>query len=302
MVDDPAHATSERHGGSAVGAVDLGSDEVVLLGALDLGGRVELDGERLIGRYEHGEGDWLVERGTESEVFGRYAHALGQRLGRRAPRHPRIWCSWYSLYTGITEARLHEVLDDVSGMPFDVFQIDDGWQRGIGDWHANDDFASGMAALATRIREAGFEAWPVAGSLPRPSRRGAGGEPSRGARSRRRRRPGVRGQQLGRSVLRARPQPSSGPRARRGDDDTGRGRRLHVSQARLPLRGRAARPSTHRCATRAGLPGRGRAHPRCGGRRRVPARVRCADRAVRRSLRRDPGRPGRRARGGTCRS
>jgi alpha-galactosidase len=157
MVDDPAHATSEHHGGSAVGAVDLGPDGVLLLGALDLGGRVELDGERLVGRYEQGEGDWLVEQGTESEVFGRYAEALGHRLGRRAPRHPRIWCSWYSFYSGITEARLHEVLDDVTGMPFDVFQIDDGWQRGIGDWRANEDFPSGMAALATRIRAAGFE-------------------------------------------------------------------------------------------------------------------------------------------------
>jgi alpha-galactosidase len=38
-----------------------------------------------------------------------------------------------------------------------VFQLDDGWQRSIGDWRANNRFPSGMSALASRIGDAGFE-------------------------------------------------------------------------------------------------------------------------------------------------
>ena len=158
MVDDPAHATSDRHGGSAVGAIERSSDEIVLLGALGFGGRVTWESGRLVGHSEGPPADWLVIRGTEAAAFARYGELLGERLGRRPARHPRIWCSWYSFYGNIDEARLLAVLDDLDGLPFDVFQIDDGWQRAIGDWRANDRFASGMQAMARRVRDAGFEA------------------------------------------------------------------------------------------------------------------------------------------------
>ena len=156
MVDDPAFVASPRHGGSAVGAVEA-DGEVLLLGALGLGGRVEVDGARLMGQVEGPPGEWLVARGTEAEVFARYAELLGDRLGRRAARKPRVWCSWYSFYGNIDENRVLDVLDDVRGLPFDIFQLDDGWQRSIGDWRANDRFPSGMGTLAAKIRDAGFE-------------------------------------------------------------------------------------------------------------------------------------------------
>ena len=102
-------------------------------------------------------GEWLVARGAEAEVFARYAELLGDRLGRRAARNPRVWCSWYSFYGNIDEGRVLGVLGDVRGLPFDTFQLDDGWQRSIGDWSANDRFPSGTYALAGRIRDSGFE-------------------------------------------------------------------------------------------------------------------------------------------------
>jgi alpha-galactosidase len=43
-------------------------------------------------------------------------------------------------------------------LPFDVFQVDDGWQAGIGDWEANAKFPSGMGWLADRIKETGRKA------------------------------------------------------------------------------------------------------------------------------------------------
>jgi alpha-galactosidase len=158
LVDDPAYATRRVHGGSAVGALELGSgDDVLLLGALGLGARIEYDGDRLRGRYETAAGDWFVGRGSEVDVFGRYAELLGQRFGTR-PRSSdlRLWSSWYSCYRDISEERLAGILGDLEGFAFDTFQVDDGWQRALGDWDANDRFPSGMAALARRVTDAGL--------------------------------------------------------------------------------------------------------------------------------------------------
>ncbi len=100
------------------------------LGALDLSGRVELDGSALHGFYEDGqEGQWLVARGKEDEVFSEYVQALERRFGKgRFAKAPRVWCSWYSLYGWVNERVFLRALHDFGDMPFDVFQLDDGWQ------------------------------------------------------------------------------------------------------------------------------------------------------------------------------
>jgi alpha-galactosidase len=153
--DDPRYAQADRHGGSGVGALAT-ADGVLLLGALELGARVEADARGLEGGYEEGAGDWFVAFGSEAEVFGAYAERLAERFGRRgASVAPRLWSSWYGFYRDISEGALLEVLDGLGGLAFDAFQIDDGWQRAIGDWEPNDAFPSGMEAMATRIRAAG---------------------------------------------------------------------------------------------------------------------------------------------------
>src|SRR5512138_2675612 len=47
--EDPGYALSTNHVSAWVGAVELGNDDILLLGALDLGGRVELDCSTLKG-------------------------------------------------------------------------------------------------------------------------------------------------------------------------------------------------------------------------------------------------------------
>ncbi len=157
QADDPRYALAARPGGSGVGA--LATDEgVLLLGALAPGARVECTGDGLEGAFESGEpGPWFLAFGPQERVFEAYADALGERLGRRGERPaPRLWSSWYGFYRDVSEAGLREVLAGLAGLPFDAFQIDDGWQRAIGDWEANDAFPSGMAAMADAIRAAGF--------------------------------------------------------------------------------------------------------------------------------------------------
>ncbi|HEX7540551.1 MAG TPA: glycoside hydrolase family 36 protein [Anaerolineales bacterium] len=162
---DPVYARETRPHGSWYGAVELPDGQVLFLGALGLESHVMLDGHSLTGWYETGDGEWFLATGDESEFMARYAGLLGERLGKGGVKAPyRVWCSWYSLYTEIYETQLLKILSDLGpfdspqGLPFDVFQIDDGWQVSIGDWEPNAKFPSGMDGLATRIKETGRKA------------------------------------------------------------------------------------------------------------------------------------------------
>lgn len=161
--EDPGFALHKNHISAWVGAVELGEDDTqsVLLGALELGGRVELDGSMLRGFYEgerigHSSYEWLITRGKEDEVFSRYTELLETKFGKGGfEKAPRVWCSWYSLYGWINERVILKALNDYCDMPFDVFQIDDGWQLAYGDWEANKKFPSGMKSLAGKISASG---------------------------------------------------------------------------------------------------------------------------------------------------
>jgi len=163
MQTDPLYALHPAPNGSWLGAVRFQSGKIFLLGALGLDAHVALHGRQLHGWYETGAGDWFAAYGDEADIFARYAELLGERLGRAlgsSTPHgmkpaPRVWCSWYSLYTAITEDILGRVFAELGDLPFDVWQVDDGWQVGIGDWEANEKFPSGMEALAAKIRASG---------------------------------------------------------------------------------------------------------------------------------------------------
>jgi len=98
--------------------------------------------------------------------------AAGHAAGARAfPVVPRGWCSWYHLGLAVTEAdiarnaaflarRLPEIAKSSSNGYRPVIQIDDGWMprwQRWGDWIANEYFAGGLHALATRVHRHRFE-------------------------------------------------------------------------------------------------------------------------------------------------
>ena len=108
---------------------------------------------------EADELEWFIAFGQENVCFEEYAEQLGNRLGRiKKNDAPRVWCSWYSLYHAIDEPVLHKIFDEFGDLPFDVLQVDDGWQVDIGDWEANQKFPSGMNALAEKIKSTGRRA------------------------------------------------------------------------------------------------------------------------------------------------
>ncbi len=159
MQVDPVYAKETRPHSSWVGAVELGNGKILLLGSLGLDAHVILNESQLEGKFESNHGDWFIAYDDETTAFSKYANELGKRFGAKTNKPaPRVWCSWYSLYTAIDEKILFKVFDDLSDLPFDVLQVDDGWQVSIGDWEANKKFPSGMAALADKIKSTGRKA------------------------------------------------------------------------------------------------------------------------------------------------
>lgn len=155
--EDPVYAFHKNHVSAWVGAVELDEEDIILVGALNLSGRVELDDQTLKGFYEDNhKGEWFIARGREDDVFAQYASHLEARFGKtRYEKPPRVWCSWYSLYKWINEHVVLNTLDRLGDLPFDVFQLDDGWQITHGDWEPTRKFPSGMKALADRIKATG---------------------------------------------------------------------------------------------------------------------------------------------------
>jgi len=162
--EDPVYAHSPRHTCAWVGAVEQADGPIILLGALGLGGRVELDGANLRGFFEAGSGEWFMAQGTEEQVFTAYSARLREKFCNPAKeagwetRHasiPSVWCSWYSLYGWVNERTFLKALDGLQDLPFEVVQLDDGWELAVGDWEANKKFPAGMAAMAGKIRDSG---------------------------------------------------------------------------------------------------------------------------------------------------
>jgi alpha-galactosidase len=89
-----------------------------------------------------------------------YADLTAADAGIRVPGpNPVGWSSWYQYFTNLTGPDLEKNLRLAGrGFPFEVFQIDDGYEADIGDWlEVKADFPN-PRDLARRIRERGFTA------------------------------------------------------------------------------------------------------------------------------------------------
>ncbi|MFN8424665.1 MAG: alpha-galactosidase [Anaerolineales bacterium] len=155
---DPRYANETSPHGSWVGAVELDEDDILLLGSLGLDAHVWLKGNQLVGWHETDSCEWFIARETDhpsSQNMRMNLPNAGERSNKPAPQ---VWCSWYSLYTAIDRSILFRAFDKLGDLPFDVLQVDDGWQTSIGDWEANGKFPSGMNALAEKIKSTGRKA------------------------------------------------------------------------------------------------------------------------------------------------
>ncbi len=162
---DPVYSRDVYPNGSWYGALELSPEKVLFLGSLDFNAHVYYEKPNYIGLYETGGNNWFLAEGTEMEVLQTYSALLKSKYVKERNREvQRVWCSWYSLYSEIREDTLLKILGDfgkigeLNSFPFNVFQIDDGWQIKVGDWEPNKKFPSGMKFLANKIKETGRKA------------------------------------------------------------------------------------------------------------------------------------------------
>lgn len=103
--------------------------------------------------------DLFYAQGNEEEVFSGWFDCMGIH---NDPPKIKGYSSWYNRYQRINERK---ILDDLAGAerlfsPGDLFQIDDGWEKHVGDWEAADPgkFPNGLATIADKIHAYGFKA------------------------------------------------------------------------------------------------------------------------------------------------
>jgi alpha-galactosidase len=99
-----------------------------------------------------------------ARLLDAFAEEHGDRAGARcgAPFQSG-WCSWYHFFHEVSEDALLRNLDALAAarreIPIDLVQLDDGYQRAVGDWlETNAKFPRGLAPVAAAIRDAGFRA------------------------------------------------------------------------------------------------------------------------------------------------
>lgn len=98
--------------------------------------------------------------GCSDQVVDAYFEQIPQK-SKLPKRKYYGWTSWYHYYTNISEAIVTENLEayDTNELPIDYFQVDDGYQRAVGDWlESNDSFPNGMKVVAEKIHSKGFKA------------------------------------------------------------------------------------------------------------------------------------------------
>lgn len=117
-------------------------------------------------------GDAVLSPGEERELhdvvitpaddpvgeLDRWAAECGRRSGARTSAPYQVgWCSWYHYFQHVTERDVAANLARATDWPFDVFQLDDGFQSEIGDWTTTDaSFPSGLPAVSAAIDAAGM--------------------------------------------------------------------------------------------------------------------------------------------------
>lgn len=124
----------------------------------DFGRKMVLPGERVSLGAIH------IARGRTGELLHRYFREIRDSGAARVPEeNVRGWCSWYYYYTKITPEVIEQNIDalkrarDERGAQIDFVQIDDGYERAVGDWlELTRDFDGQMRRLSDAIREAGF--------------------------------------------------------------------------------------------------------------------------------------------------
>lgn len=141
---------SERTGYTVIGIDTLENTVTV---TKDLEGKKFCAGENVL--LELG-----VFSGEYDEVFDAYFSAMGIECRQR--KLLTGYTTWYNYYKDVTAEIVERDLEAIKKLPrkIDIFQIDDGYEREVGDWLNSDlkKFPDGMKPLAEKIHRCGMMA------------------------------------------------------------------------------------------------------------------------------------------------
>lgn len=106
--------------------------------------------------------DLIMASGSRQEVYGYWRDGFCRppRVSAKAGGTVLGWTSWYRHFTHIDQDIILKNAENAasSGLPFEYFQIDDGWQTAVGDWRTTQPgFSMGMGALARQIAHKGLK-------------------------------------------------------------------------------------------------------------------------------------------------
>ncbi len=179
-VGEPPADRAGWHEADGVTAAEAGPEAACAAGALETGRafgvvylrrdgdavRIELEQrfERILDPGEAVEAEAVrVALGQNAQrLLEAHATEQGARAGARTSSAFRAgWCSWYQFFHDVDEESFLRNLDALAAarreIPIGIVQLDDGYQRAIGDWlDTNSRFPGGLPALAKAVSEAGF--------------------------------------------------------------------------------------------------------------------------------------------------
>src|SRR4030042_207168 len=101
----------------------------------------------------------LSDASPESDYVKAVARQMHARLQATSP--PPMWTHWYRYYHDITEQLFLQNLDELAdireSIPYQVVELDDGYQHAWGDWtRTNARFPHGLEWLADQNISQGF--------------------------------------------------------------------------------------------------------------------------------------------------
>jgi alpha-galactosidase len=99
---------------------------------------------------------WIAD-GDPGRLYSAYASLWGDSAGARrdAPSQPG-WCSWYQYFGSVNPEVIRANLDSAAEHGLRVLQIDDGYQRSLGQWLSVREGWGPMSELAVEISDKGL--------------------------------------------------------------------------------------------------------------------------------------------------
>ncbi len=100
--------------------------------------------------------DFVYLKGNVQQSVRRYFNYFGTC---RAPQ-VRGYTSWYLDYQDINQEKIENTLDQINADEFDLYQIDDGYEKFVGDWLETDPdkFPEGLGGIVEKIHGKGLKA------------------------------------------------------------------------------------------------------------------------------------------------